>query len=394
MIKTEYDVVIVGGGIHGVGVAQASVAEGYSVLLLEQNEIASGTSQKSSKLIHGGLRYLETAQFSLVHECLQERQFLLQNAPHLVEMKRFYLPIYKQTSRRPLQIRLGLSLYSLLAGFKKNSFFNSIKSSNWHDLDGLTTENLQHVYQYWDAQTDDKKLTQAVLRSAEKMGAQTAKNTIFQSAMHEGEGWNIQLEMQNQQISTNAKVLINAGGAWINDVLQRISPQEPQLSVELVQGSHIILDQKLIQGIYYLESPLDRRAIFVMPWYGQTLIGTTERIYNGNPADVRPNPDELEYLLSTAKTYFPRLRQSSLTDIVDSFAGLRVLPQQQGTAFSRPRETSIHVDQTGCCFSIVGGKLTAYRATAQTVLEMAKKILPNTSKIADTRYLALPEVFQ
>ncbi len=387
MTKPYYDIVIVGGGIHGVGVAQASAAQGYSVLLLEQNEIASGTSQKSSKLIHGGLRYLESAQFSLVRECLTERHFLLKNAPHLVEMKPFYLPVYEQTTRRPFQLQVGLSLYAMLAGFRKQTFFQRIKPKNWGQLDGLSQHKLQTVFQYWDAQTDDKRLTNAVLSSAKEMGTDAFEHAELLSSRHNDE-WQTKYCIGNDTFEVRSKIIINAGGPWVNDVLKRITPDDAGMAVDLVQGTHIVLTEKTEQGIYYVESPEDKRALFVMPWYGETLIGTTEKMFKGDPADVRPSEIEEQYLLSTASHYFPKFAQAT---IQRSFAGLRVLPRQDGAAFSRPRETTIYADKTNTCLSIYGGKLTAYRATSAQVVERFKSLLPAKRLIADTRYLKLPE---
>jgi len=403
-IKADYDVVIIGGGIHGAGVAQASVAQGYSVLLLEQHEIASGTSQKSSKLIHGGLRYLETAQFSLVRECLSERGYLLKNAPHLVEMKPFYLPVYKKTTRRPLQLRLGLSVYALLAGLGKQSFFHHLKKESWHQLDGLATRDLEAVFQYWDAQTDDKLLTDAVLNSARDMGADVVEQAKLESAVKASasksqknksketiedvsDEWQITFQKESTFVQVSSKIIVNAGGPWVNDILKRIIPEDAGMAVDLVQGTHIVLPEETLQGIYYVESPRDKRAIFVMPWYGQTLVGTTEKLYTGDPAKVVPTIEEQAYLQEAAASYFPKFKETS---IQGSFAGLRVLPRQQGTAFSRPRETTIRADKTHTCLSVYGGKLTAYRATSENVIKKIMRQLPAKKVIADTRHLKLP----
>ena len=387
-IQTYYDVVVIGGGIHGAGVAQASAAQGYSVLLLEQNEIASGTSRKSSKLIHGGLRYLESGQFSLVHECLQERRYLLKNAPHLVEMKPFFIPVYQQTSRRPWKIFAGLSLYAALAGFRKKTTFHRVSKENWDKLDGLCTENLQTVFQYWDAQTNDQLLTKAVVESAKNLGAEVLEHTALDSAEYDSNQWQVSFKHGNSQLNVNAGVIVNAAGPWVNQVLQQILPRDVGMAVDLVQGTHIVLDKELFQGMYYLESPMDQRAVFVMPWYGQALIGTTEKIYQGDPSAVAPTIEEEKYLQETVGHYFPDMANMKIDR---SFAGLRVLPRQSGAAFSRPRETTILNHKTQACFSIYGGKLTAYRATSERVVERFADVLPARKAIADTRNLVLPD---
>ena len=167
----QCDLLIVGGGIHGVGVAQAGAAAGYRTVLLEQDSLAAGTSSRSSKLIHGGLRYLESGHIGLVRESLHERELLLRLAPQLVRRKRFYIPIYKQSSRSPFLIRSGLTLYAILAGGRSGTRFRSVPRREWDQLDGLSTKDLRKVYQYWDAQTDDRQLTAAVMRSAMSMDA-------------------------------------------------------------------------------------------------------------------------------------------------------------------------------------------------------------------------------
>ena len=168
----KVDVLVIGAGIQGAGVAQAASAAGYSVSVLEKNEIASGTSCKSSKLIHGGLRYLESFQFSLVRKSLKERSILCRLAPDLVKLVPFYIPIYKNTLRRPWQIRLGLSLYALLGGVRKENLFKRVNRQERNKLDQLEQKNLQKVYVYNDGQTNDAALTKSVMRSAQPLGTE------------------------------------------------------------------------------------------------------------------------------------------------------------------------------------------------------------------------------
>src|SRR5580692_10297423 len=175
----QYDVVIVGGGIHGAGVLQAAAAAGHSALLIERLGLASGTSSRSSKLIHGGLRYLESGQFALVRESLHERAILLRIAAELVELKAFFLPVYRDTRRRPWQLKLGLWMYALLGGFDASTRFGAVPREEWKDLDGLETRHLQAVIRYHDAQTDDAQLTRAVAESARALGGEVAMPARF-----------------------------------------------------------------------------------------------------------------------------------------------------------------------------------------------------------------------
>ncbi|MEW5755053.1 MAG: FAD-dependent oxidoreductase [Pseudomonadota bacterium] len=384
----SYDVIVIGGGIHGVGVAQAAAARGHSVALIEQRALAWGTSSRSSKLIHGGLRYLESAQLGVVRECLHERTLLLKLAPELVRLVPFHIPIYRETTRRPWQITAGLSLYAVLASFQRGAGFRRVPRTEWGGLDGLKTGGLQAVFQYWDGQTDDALLTQAVMRSAQSLGAELFMPAAFVGAELTAEGCEVHLSQQGVEQRLQAKVLVNASGPWVNRVLQQITPMPSTVAVDLVQGTHLVLEGHLAKGIYYLEAPQDRRAVFTIPWQDQVLLGTTEKAFSGDPAQVAPTVEEERYLLETAGYYFAQLRDAN---VIARFAGLRVLPSAQGAAFGRSRETILHVDRAEKprLLSIYGGKLTAYRATAGKVMDRLHASLPMRKAVADTRQLSL-----
>jgi glycerol-3-phosphate dehydrogenase len=419
-VSTSVDVAVIGAGIHGAGVAQAAAAAGHSVLLIEQSAIAAGTSSRSSKLIHGGLRYLETGQFHLVRDSLHERRLLLRLAPDLVHLRRFYVPIYRRTRRRPWQLRLGLSLYALLAGCGRGSGFGTVPRKDWDRLDGLDTNALQTVFYYHDAQTDDAALTRAVVRSAQALGAQLLCPARFTGANLRADGVELRYATgaphdgatlaaetrAAQDLSAHpqgaavpsggerechARVLINATGAWADHLARRLVPEVPVPRVERVQGSHLILPLTLERGCYYLESPRDGRAIFALPWHGRLLLGTTETRYRGDPARVAPTLSEIHYLLGVLKRYFPRWRELAAEDIVDSFAGLRVLPTGSGHAFHRSRETLLITDRrrNPRVLSIYGGKLTTWRSVAQRVLTRVAPSLPPRSARARTDQLPL-----
>ena len=394
----SYDLVIVGGGIHGAGVAQAASAKGLSVMVLEQTGIASGTSSRSSKLIHGGLRYLESGEFSLVRECLQERALLLKLAPHLVELKHFYIPVYRNTTRRPWLLSIGLSLYALQGGLHPATRFRRVPQKHWNKLDGLETAELEAVFQYNDAQTDDAALTRAVMRSAQQMGAQVKIPAVFTGArLGEPDKYTNIIEYCHNgktEICT-AKIIVNAGGPWVQQILSLISPSPSKLKIDLVQGTHIVVPGMLPKGIYYVEAH-DKRAVFIMPWQGNTLVGTTESPYQGDPADVKPLPHEEAYLMKTLLRYFPKY--NSEQKILSSTAGLRVLPSSESQNLSgadsinsRSRETILHTGKQDnlSLLTIYGGKVTTYRLTAERVMARVSKILPVRKVIADTRHLKL-----
>jgi len=387
----RFDVVVVGGGIHGVGVAQAAAAAGHGVLLLEKRALAAGTSSKSSKLIHGGLRYLESGQFGLVRESLVERRFLLAIAPDLVRLVPFHLPVYRSTRRRPWQLRIGLSLYALLGGFERTLRFGSIPRREWHALDGLKTSDLVSVLWYYDAQTDDAELTRSVMRSAQSLGAELEMPAEFFAAELRSGSSVVRYSTRGHEMECEATVLVNAAGPWVNKVAQRVAPAIPVPSIELVQGSHIVVPGEPARGIYYVESPRDGRAVFVMPWHGNTLVGTTETRFHGDPDHVHPMAAERHYLMSVLKHYFPRYAALDARDLVDSFAGLRVLPGGTGHAFHRSRETEFVADRPlrPRTLGIYGGKLTCWRATAEQAMRRVAGSLPARRPRADTRRLKL-----
>jgi len=391
--ERTYDVVVVGGGIHGVGVAQAVAAAGHSVLVLEKKELAAGTSSKSSKLIHGGLRYLETAQIRLVFESLAERTYLLKVAPDLVRLKRFHVPLYPETRRRPWQLVVGLGLYAVLARFGPGASFGFVPRRQWGELDGLDTNGLQSVFYYHDAQTDDARLTRAVMASAERLGGELVQPAELIEAEVRAEETVVRFSAGGHSVEATTKVLVNAGGPWVNRVLDRMTPDLPRLDVELVQGTHIVVPGSVERGIYYVESPRDGRAVFVMPWYGNLMIGTTERPFRVSPDKAYPSTAERHYLIKVLRRYFPRFADLKADDVLEAWSGLRVLPAGPGHAFHRPRETTLLAypgPDAPRVVSIYGGKLTGYRATSQKVLQRIAPSLPARKPVADTRTLPLP----
>ena len=388
MNRETYDIVVIGAGVHGAGVAQAGAAAGYSVLVLEKAAIAVGTSSRSSKLIHGGLRYLESAQFSLVHESLRERSILLKIAPDLVRLVPFYIPVYNTTSRPAWKIRAGLSLYAVLGGLGKANRFSSLPRKQWGELDGLKTQGLKSVFRYYDGQTDDAQLTRAVMQSAQLLGAELACPARFTAATRRDQGYEVQFEHNGDVTACFASTLVNAAGPWIGQVSELISPQPETVEFDLAQGAHIVTEDQLSAGIYYLEAPQDGRAVFVMPWKQHSMIGTTETHYTGPPEKVAALPEEETYLQDVVRNYFPAHR----LEIMSRFAGLRVLPAGSGSLFSRPRETVFAHDgaHPPRLASLYGGKLTGYRATAVKTLEKLRPALPNRKAQADTATLKLP----
>ena len=385
-----FDIVVIGAGIHGAGVAQAAAAAGYRVLVVERTAPAAATSSRSSKLIHGGLRYLETGQVRLVREALREQRLLLRNAPELVRPLRFYLPIYRNTGRRSHQVRMGLMLYTLLGNHRG---FRRVPLRQWENPDDLDTRDLEAVFTFQDAQTDDAALTRAVLGSAMGLGAKLECPAEVVEIKHMTRGYLVEYRKGDTLHGRYASAVVNAAGPWVNEVLARVRPRQAPLALEPVQGAHLLVSGAMAAGGYYLEAPRDRRGVFALPWRDDlTLVGTTESRCPDDPGDVRPLPEEIDYLREVFAHYFP----TRACEVTDAYAGVRMLPSGSGAAFVRSRETLLasNAQSPPRLLTVCGGKLTTYRATAQKVLRRLIEALPEPRPRpkADTRTIWLMPV--
>ncbi len=370
----NYDVVIVGAGVQGAATALEAIKNNYRVLLLEQYaEPAKGTSSKSSKLIHGGLRYLESFEFGLVRECLHDQHRLLRDYSDLVSLQKFHIPIYKSTSRSRIIIRLGLTLYAFLGGLKKHNRFRKLKKSEWADLDGVKTDELLAVYQYYDAQTDDAALTRRLVEQFQQLGGDVQYNAKFSQAAMQEKLVTASYKQNDKEYTVTARMLVNAAGPWVNHVVDKCHPESQRIKVDLVQGTHIELEGSLEKGIYYLEAPQDQRAIFAMPWKGRVMFGTTEHVHEGPPEDCRPTDKEINYLLDVYNHYFTDGKVKTRDDVLEAWAGLRVLPESKNNPFKRSRETLLIPNQKehARLISVYGGKLTSHHSMAK---KLVKKI--------------------
>jgi glycerol-3-phosphate dehydrogenase len=388
MTSEPWDVVVIGAGINGAGVAQAAAAAGYRCLVLEKNDQpALETSSRSSKLIHGGLRYLESFEIPLVYESLKERELLIRLAPGLVRRQTFHIPVYRDTRRAQWELYAGLGLYALMAGPVINRF-RRIGKKEAQSFPGLEQRNLKAVFQYQDAQTDDAALTRAVLDSARSLGAESLFRSEMIAARRTASIIELDYRQDGKERSLQTRCLVNAAGPWVYGLNQRIDPPPPMRRPDLVQGAHLVLEET-IDRAWYLEAPQDGRAVFLLPWKGHALLGTTETLYQGDPAEVHCLPREREYLLQVQAHYFPQ-RGSR---VLEEMAGLRVLPAAEGALFKRSRETVYVTDdrRRPRIVNIVGGKLTVYRKSAEKVIDLLAGQLPPRKRKARTDRLFLGE---
>ena len=372
-----FDLFIIGGGINGCGIARDAAGRGLSVSLVEQGDFASATSQWSTKLIHGGLRYLEYYEFRLVAESLREREVLLKAAPHLIAPLQFILP-HEPHLRPRWMIAAGMRLYDMLGGKKSMPKSRAVQLADSPLSAGLKP-GYTHGFSYYDARADDARLTLANARGAADLGATLAPRTRFVSAVARDGAWKITLE----DVSTSrcseqqAKMLVNAGGPWVAQVLRDIKGVTQQAGVKHVRGSHIVVP-RLHEGehAYILQNP-DKRIIFIIPYQGAySLIGTTD-IPVDEYAHPRISQDEIDYLCQAASAYTARPVRPA--DVAWSYSGVRPLYDDGGAdAAAITRDYVLELNQSGGAplLNIFGGKLTTYRRLAEHALEKLQAHFP------------------
>ncbi len=391
MTKTQplYDVAIIGGGINGCGIAADAASRGLSVFLCEQGDLGSATSSQSSKLIHGGLRYLEYHEFSLVKKALEERQRLLNIAPHLVHPLPFVLP-YLNQERPAWLIRCGLFLYDHLS--RKNKLPHTKKLSrqkNPLEFDCLN-HDIQHGFLFYDARADDARLTLINALQANVHGAAIHPRTRLMNAQIKNGLWSLTLQdaSEKNQTMIEARVVVNATGPWLPSTSRQLGiPLKHSLS--LVKGSHLVV-KKIHDGPEaYLLQHSDKRVVFVIPYYGNHLIGTTEVLFSDSPEKAQINADEINYLLLLVNRHFKKTIHHK--DIIQTWSGVRPLIADVGhkpSGLSRDYVLDFDVHPAPC-INVYGGKITTYRVLAQEAVDHLKTIIPNL-KNSQTATTPLP----
>jgi glycerol-3-phosphate dehydrogenase len=377
----EYDVVIIGGGINGAGIARDAAMRGLNVLLLEQNDFGSGTSSWSSRLIHGGLRYLEYGEIPLVYESLRERRVLRATAPHLVQKLRIDIPVYDTSRRGMLMLRAGMIAYDLLSLGKALPNHRVLNREEFLENEpGVNASGLRGGVQYFDAQVAyAERLVIENVIAAEAAGA-TVRNYSAVTGLDVREG-RVQgvayRDPDGAAAVARAKVTVNAAGPWVDEVLAMAKLGLARF-IGGTKGSHIIVGgfAGAPKDAFYVEAEADARPFFIIPWNRQYLIGTTDIRYDGDPDDAVASDDEIEYLLSEANRIFPqaRLRRD---DIHYTYSGVRPLPQRSAgpeSAITRKHIIRRHANAKGL-LTVIGGKLTTYRSLAEDAVDRIVKKL-------------------
>jgi glycerol-3-phosphate dehydrogenase len=367
-----FDLAIIGGGVNGCGIARDAAGRGNSVFLCEMNDLASGTSSWSTKLIHGGLRYLEYYEFRLVREALIEREILWQIAPHIIRPLRFVLP-HHAGLRPTWLLRLGLFLYDHIGGRKLLPATRSVDLA--HDPVGnpLIPGRFTKGFEYSDCFVDDARLVVLTARDAANRGADIRTRTrAVQIRQSEGI-WQVTVEdsLSGERSTISARALVNAAGPWVEDVLASGAGVNARAKVRLVQGSHIVVRKLYAHDRAYMFQNGDGRIVFVIPYQEDfTLIGTTDRDYHGDPAKVKASSEEIIYLCDSVSEYLAKPVKPE--DVVWTYAGVRPLYDDGASeAKAATRDYVFELDTPGGAplLSIYGGKITTYRRLAEEALE-------------------------
>ena len=380
------DVLIIGGGINGAGIARDASRRGLKVAMIEMNDLASGTSSASSKLVHGGIRYLEQLEFSLVFESVSERRILLDIAPHLVNPLGFLFPVYKTSRRGLTTINAGMWLYEGLSLFRSPKRHRTLSPKDISEEEpALDISNVKGAPLYYDCSTDDARLTLESAVDAAHTGAVIATWTKAIGLIRDETGRVTGIEVENVFTGETKKVfghaIINATGPW-TDKTMSLGGGESQRSGVLrpTKGVHLVVKrEKLpVNNAVVCFHPEDKRVLFAIPWGEHTYVGTTDTDYQGDPAKVRADLEDIDYLINVSNHHFKE-HQISYDDVISTWAGLRPLVKPLGTEAdmdesSVSREHQIIVGNDGL-ITIAGGKLTTYRKMSKEVVDTAVKLL-------------------
>ncbi len=381
--QSLFDVLVIGGGVNGCGIARDAAGRGLSVLLCEKDDLAQATSSASTKLFHGGLRYLEYYEFRLVREALVEREILLRAMPHISWPMRFVLP-HHSGLRPSWLLRLGLFLYDHLGGRKILPPTETLDLTT-HETGEPLKKRYIKGFEYSDCWVEDSRLVVLNARDAERLGAKIQSRTLVESATRENDRWHVRLRdtRTGEASEIEAKAVINCGGPWVSEILHGRMHEKSKDKVRLVRGSHIVTRKLFDHEKSYIFQQSDGRIIFAIPYEDDfTLIGTTDVDHTGDPKDAVCTPEEVAYLTEAASAYFAQ--PVTAEDVVWTFSGVRSLyDDNASSATEATRDYVLKIrDEQGRLplLNVFGGKITTYRKLAEAALAQMKPYFPNMSR--------------
>lgn len=367
---TANRIAVIGGGINGSGIAWELSRRGYDVILFEKGVCGAQTSSATTKMIHGGLRYLEHFHFTLVRESLRERAWLLKNAPDLVKPMEILLPIYDDSPRSRAAIKLGLLLYDRLAGSENIAPHRSLARQELLSRAPLVEQGLRGGFSYWDAQVDDFALVRTVVASAIRDGATVRERTRIDGIRHDDGEWVLRTEHGDE---SRFDLVVNAAGPWMDELLRANRIDAPYV-LSLVRGTHIVLDRAISDTGLLLQSTSDRRVFFVLPWKGTTLVGTTEVVQDEPPDLVHATDEEVEYLIHRFNRYFRT--PIAHENVQSAFAGVRPLVGRATNPSAIGRD--FRVIREGSLINVFCGKMTTFMSLARKVAMRADNYFGRT----------------
>jgi glycerol-3-phosphate dehydrogenase len=393
-----FDLLVVGGGINGAAIARDAALRGLSVCLVEKKDWGWGTSAKSSKLAHGGLRYLELFEFGLVHEALQDRERFLEQAPHLVRPLRFLYPIYPHVAARRA-VRAGLLLYDVLSHGKSLPNRKYLNKARTLELaPGLAEQGLTGGATFYDAQVQSvERLVAEMVDDARAHGAVCLNHAKVTALRVDAEGTGRRatgatVEVDGQSVEVHAKAVVNATGCWVDEVLGPLAAGKPP-KVRKTKGVHVVVP-RFTDTALIVKAASDGRTFFILPWQDACVIGTTDTDYHGDAGDAAAEPDDVAYLLDSAARYFP---DAPLDDIRYTYAGVRALVNEEGVTESNVTRRHIlyeHGDRDGvrALWSLQGGKITTARTLAEEAVDRVARFLgrKDLAKLHPTRKAPYP----
>jgi glycerol-3-phosphate dehydrogenase len=375
-VQSSVDIFVIGGGINGASVARDAVGRGYSVALAEMNDLASGTSSAATKLVHGGLRYLEHYEFRLVQEALAEREVLWAAAPHIIKPLRFVLPHHKGL-RPAVVLRAGLVMYDYMGGRRLLPPTKTLNLTT-HEAGKPLKPGYRLGFEYSDCWVDDARFVVLNARDAADKGADIYVRTKVTSVRRDNGEWIVELDGEGGKSTVRAKLVVNAAGPWVDEVINHAMGKNGGHNVRLVKGSHLVVRKLYDHDRCYIFQNGDGRIIFAIPYEDDfTLIGTTDVDYTGDPKDVRISEEETSYLLAAASEYFAK--PVTQEDVVWSYSGVRPLFDDGASAAQEAtRDYVLKLEgdaASGAAINVFGGKLTTSRRLAESVLEKIEGVL-------------------